>query len=569
MDREASSPVRDAARLAAIVRVAVAKGWGHYVERIGLVQLAPDEGPASDTGRSDAARLRAALEELGPTFVKFGQILSVRQDLLPEPFARELEHLQSNVPPFAAAEARSIVERELGAALTSAFARFDETPLAAASLAQVHRATLQDGTEVVVKIQRPDIEATIEADLSILRVLARLLDRHIARLRQFNLVGLVEEFAQTIRRELDFSQEGANAEAFAERNRGEPAIVVPKVFWSHTTRRVLTTSFSTGVAIDERSPADPAERRRLAATFMRLFLKHALEDGVFHADPHPGNVFRMPDGRFCFHDFGALGTLAPRDQENLRQLFLAIIARDAEWLADTYVAMGGVAGEFERPAFVRDLAQALERYYEAGAATPSFSAILAEFVQLGRKHHVRLIRETALVAKAFMTVEALAKTLDPEFDSIAAFRDYTGRLLVRLVRPDASAATLARAYRSLQAVRASVARLPVAVDGLLEDLKRGDLAVRVRHEQLEGLARELHRATNRLSFSLIIAALVIGSAIVLTVHAGPHFEDLPLLGIAGFGVAAVLGLAWTFLAVRAGRSGAGSGSDRPDRPRTD
>lgn len=553
MDRAASFPVRDIARLATILRVAAVKGWGRYVERIGLARLAADAAPAPDAIQTDAARLRAALEELGPTFVKFGQMLSVRQDLLPEPFARELQHLQSDVPPFPSPEARAIVERELGAGVESLFERFDEAPLAAASLCQVHRARLHDGTEVVVKIQRPGIAATIEADLSLLRFLARLLDRHVARLQQFNLVGLVEEFAETIRRELDFSQEGANGESFAVRNRDEPAVEVPRVFWQLTTPRVLTMAFSTGAPIDERHPPGPAERRRLAATLMRLFLTHVLEHGVFHADPHPGNIFVMPDGRLCFHDFGALGRLAVRDQENLRQLFLAVIARDPEWLADTYVAMGGVAEGFDRAAFVRDLGRALERYYGSGVATHSFSIILAEFVHLGREHHVRLLRETALVAKAFMIIEATTKTLDPEFDSIAAFRDYTSQLLADLARPDASAASLARMYRSLYAVRSSVARLPVAVDGLLEDLRHGGLAFRIRHERLEGLELALQRATNRLGFSLIIAALVIGSAIVLTVHAGPHFEDFPLLGVAGFGVAAALGLVWALLALRSGR----------------
>ena len=546
----AGLPVRELPRLAEIVRVAAAQGWGRYLERLGLARPAVAREPAPAQAQTDAQRLRAALEALGPTFVKFGQMLSVRADLFPEEIVAELRHLQSEARPFDGVAARAIVERELGAGVASLFTRFDEEPFAAASMAQVHRAWLRDGTEAAIKVQRPDIDETIASDLALLRYAARLLDRHVGRLRQYNLPGLVEEFADTITAELDFVREGANAERFAAANRDEPLVYVPPVFPELTTRRVLTMEFSHARTIDDATPADPAARRQLAVDLMRLFLTQVFEHGVFHADPHPGNVFLRSDGRLCFHDFGQLGRLGARDQENLRQLFLAVIARDAAWLGDTYLAMGGVEGELDREAFVRDLGRALEAYHGAAVAAPSFSAILAEFVRLGRVHHVRLVREIALAAKAFMTVEALARALDPEFDSLGAFRDYTGRLVATLLRPDTGAASVARGYRALAATRRAAADVPIAVARLLDELTGDGVALRVRHEALGDLERELARAANRLAFSLIVAAVVIGSAIVLAVHAGPHVSELPLIGLAGFALAAVLGLWWAVLALR-------------------
>lgn len=548
--QSAGIPYRDLPRLASVARIAVAKGWQRHVEQLGLRRLAPGDRETAAGTTSDAQRLREALQELGPTFVKFGQMLATRGDFFPESFVSELAKLRSEVPPFPGETARAIVERELGAPLAELFATFEETPFAAASIAQVHRATLAGGQAVVVKIQRPGIEETVASDLALLRYGAGLLDRNLAGLRQYSLPALVEEFADMIGQELDFTREAANTERFAEANAAEPAVWVPQVLWQRSSRRVLTMEYSTGVMMDVRHPRDAATRRRLAADLMRLFLANVFEHGVFHADPHAGNVFVLEDGRLCFHDFGALGRLNPRDQENLRQLFLAIVARDSTWLADTYLAMGGVEGTVDHAAFVRDIGVALELYYAAGARGQSFSAILSEFVRLGRVHRVRLVREGALVAKAFMTVESLAHELDPDFDSIEAFRRYSVRLFTNLLRPAADDAALARGYRSLSAARDALTALPIAVRKVLEQVGGEGLSVRIRHDALGGLDREIARAANRIAFGMIVAAVVVGASIVLTVHAGPHVEGLPLLGVAGFALAAALGLGWAVVVKR-------------------
>lgn len=337
-------PETELGRLADIAKVAAAQGLGRYAERLGLRR----HGAAASGPASDAARFRQTLEALGPTFVKLGQMMAGRSDIFPEELIAELGRLHEHAPEFAGDLARATVEAETGKRIEDLYASFDDRPMAAASMAQVHCATLFDGTEVIVKVQRPGIAATVEADIAVLRRLARLLGSAIPSLRALNLPDLVEELAETLRGELDFEREGRNAERFAALNADEPAVIVPRIFWHATTRRVLTMEHSPGGRIDA-APADAARKAETAQTLMRLFLVQVFEHGVFHGDPHPGNIFLLEDGRLCFHDFGALGELSPQVQEKLRELFLAVLARDAGWVASAYLGMGGPRASSSAP----------------------------------------------------------------------------------------------------------------------------------------------------------------------------------------------------------------------------
>jgi ubiquinone biosynthesis protein len=538
------------ARFAAIARVAAAKGWGRYVEELGF-GLGRGDAAAGGPPRTDAVRLREALEELGPTFVKFGQMLSQREDLFPAALVVELRNLQDRAGSFPAETARRIIEEDTGRTVTELFTVFDDQALAAASMAQVHCARLSDGTPVIVKVQRPGIADTVEGDIAVLRRVVRLASAVMPSLRAFNLPELVEEFAVTLRGELDFEHEGHNAERFAQANRDEPAVLVPRVYWHATSRRVLTMDHSPGRRIDQ---ADPAGYAEAAQTLMRLFLTQVFEHGVFHADPHPGNIFLLDDGRLCFHDFGALGEVSPRTQEGLRQLFLAVVARDPAWVASAYLGMGGATGELDRAAFVRDLSQALDRYYrQSGLGRQSFGAIIQEFITLGREHHIRLLRETTLLMRAFAELESLVRRLDPAFSSLAAFQAYSGRLLKQAFLPHPGVTQVAQAYRMLSTAREVAGEAPVTLRRLMGRLERGEPLFDIRHQSGGSLERHLLHASNRLAFALIVASIVIGSSILISTHAGPHWEGLPLLGVAGFVIGGVLGIAWAVIALRSGR----------------
>lgn len=541
-------------RMLEIARAFASAGWDQYVARLRVAKGDGHDDAVASTGGMNAQRLRETIEKLGPTFVKFGQLLSLRRDILPDAYIDELTKLQDDVAADRTMDVSAIIEAELGTPIGEAFASFAEKPFAAASMAQVYDATLPDGTAVVVKVQRSGIDATIRTDLGIMAVLARQLERHVAETRRFSPVELVDEFAQTILAELDFTREGRNADRFRANFRDDPAVYVPTIFWELTSPRVLTMERSPGHRAGEHDGGDLQAGPAFAQTLMRLFLEQVFEHGFFHGDPHPGNVFLLSDGRLCFHDFGIVGELTAEDREKLAELMLGVIARDAQWVAQAYFAMGVAGPEVDRRAFTRDVEDALAAFYTGIGVRPAFSEIMRQFIRLGQRHRIRLPRAFLAVSKAFMEVESQALDLDPRFNVIAALQAYAPQMLQQLLLPPAENLPWgANAWRELLAARRAMGELPELARGLAGTLREGRLGITVRHEELTGLEERIDRASNRLSFSLVIASVVVGSAILVSFHAGPHYEGVPLLGIAGFVIAGVLGLRWAFAVLRGGK----------------
>ncbi|SCK28387.1 ubiquinone biosynthesis protein [Variovorax sp. HW608] len=542
-------------RLLQILRALAGAGWTHYVERLRLRHAVFDAASETEkTSLRDAKRFREMLEGLGPAFVKFGQLLSLRRDMLPERCIDELQKLQDDVAIFSGHEARAIVERELAKPVVELFAEFDETPLAAASIGQVHTARLKDGTRVVVKVQRPGIEPVIHADVNIMRFLARRLELHVPESRRFGPSNLVEEFARLISDELDYHIEARNGDRLRENFKKDPDVFIPRIYWDLTSRRVLTMERSLGHKLAQQPPDLPGGRQ-VAEKLMRSFLKQVFEDGFFHGDPHPGNVFLLDDGRLCLHDFGIMGETSAHDQEVLGQLILAVSSADVAWMVDAYFEMGMAAEGVDRQAFTRDVTKALNAYYEAAGKGYSFGEIARQFAQLSQRHQIQLPRQFLLVSKAFMLIEAQALTMDPSFNALASLREYVPRLLRRhaLQGLNLPLADFSRGFRTLRSLRHAVASLPDMLNRAVEVLSSGRATLHIEHDQLQGLEGHIDRASNRLSLSLIIASLVIGSSIVMTFHSGPHYWGIPLLGLAGFVVATVMGLAWAIAILRSGK----------------
>ncbi len=540
-------------RLAHIASALTRFGFGRYVRRMRLHRAAGAVENATQSSR-DAANLRAMLESLGPTFVKFGQLLSLRRDILPDAYIDELTKLQDQVPPDALSDARGIVVEDLEAPVNTVYASFDDVPLAAASMAQVYCARLHDGTEVVVKVRRAGIEDTVHTDLNILFFLARQLERHVKESLRFSPLALATEFAETLIGELDFRREGRNADRFRQNFSGDTSVSVPRIFWALTTARILTMERSRGHRAQAAHSVVNEGGRALADTLLQTFLTQVFEHGFFHGDPHPGNVFLLDDGRLCFHDFGIVGRLQGDDQENLAQLMLGVAVNDHQWVTDAYFAMGVAGPDVDRNAFAQDVDDALAAFYSSVGHGPAFTEILRQFIHLSQRYRIHLPRVFLMVAKAFMEIESQALQLNPDFNIVTALQSFAPRLVKRLVVPDFSAASVSRSsYRTVRAARTAVEALPDIARQLIESLRDGKLSISLRHEQLTGMEERIERASNRISFSLIIASIVIASALVMAFHTGPHFWGLPVLGVAGFVIAGILGLRWSVSVMRSGR----------------
>lgn len=544
--------LKNIGRLEEIAAVLLKNGLGHFVDRINLkgqLSVKGAEG-AGAKNLSLAVRIRRALEELGPTFVKFGQVMSLRSDLLPDDLIAELRKLQDTVPPFPFEEVRAVVMEELGAPVKELFGTFNEEPLAAASIAQVHRATLKDGTEVVVKVERPGIEEVIRKDLDIMRGLARLCERYIPESARYDPAGLVDEFEKAITRELDFVLEGRSWERFRENFEGDLRVHVPRVIEDLTQRRVLTAEFSPGKKVSELPEEKGKKRHEIARRINDLYLTQILDHGFFHADPHPGNIFVMDDGSICFHDFGIVGELDGRMKEDLTDLFISFVERDMDGIVDAYLSMGVVDVEIDRETFKRDISDFINAYYRLPMKDFSFAEVMRNLIIIGKRYRIKVKRELLLLGKTFMGVESIVRSLDPEFNLVENIKPYAGAMMLRQITPSLSRKDI---YKTVRALNRLSKNLPEDITRILKNLNEKGFELKLRHEKLEDLETHIDRASNRLSFSLIIAAIIVGSSIVMQTHIGPSYNGIPLVGFSGYVMALILGLWLVWSIFRSGK----------------
>lgn len=554
---------RNWGRIRQIAQVFIAQGFGHLVAQMGLQRAVPfrrrlareelERIPEEETA---PVRLRRAFEQLGPTFIKLGQVLSGRPDLVTTAFADEFKKLRDEVPPFGFDEAKVIVEAELGSALDSLFMEFDPVPVAAASIAQVHKAVLNDGTKVVVKVRRPAIEKKLRQDISILMGIAGLLDKHVPESRIFNPTAIVEEFARTVRRELDFTIEADNAVRLAENFKDSRSLYIPEIYMEYTANGVLTMERLSGIRISEVAMLDVAgyDRKQLARNGAEAFFKQVLEDGFFHADPHSGNMFVMPDGRIGLVDFGIVGRLSEEDMEVIADTFLALVNKDFDGLVQQYINMGFVTEDVDldrfRHEFKHDLVELIEPLYGKKIKQISLSDYIDRVTRLALRHKLKFPSDLILMNKALLTIEGLGRELDPDFDFIEVAKPYTYRLIKKKYSPRRYSHRMRRRMLDLSDFFGS---LPRQARIIIRKFIKNDILVGMEVKGFERFIRDFDRSTNRISFALVIAAIIIGSSVIIHSGKGRIVFEYPFLGLFGYVLAGLLGLWLVWGIIRSGR----------------
>ena len=501
---------------------------------------------------SKAERMRLALEELGPTFIKLGQLLSTRPDLIPGDILIELRKLQDKVPGFSYDKVKEQIENSIELPMAEAFAEFSREPVAAASISQVHRARLHDGREVAVKVQRPDIEEEISTDIDIMFTLAELATKHISELEPYQPTLLVREFAKNIRLELDFHVEGRNIDRFAKNFAQDRTVHIPEVFWQRSSRRVLTLEWIDGIKIDELQSRPEAEfdQALLAARGADYILRQILEFGLFHGDPHPGNLFVLSNNVIAPIDFGLVGRLDDELAAALLEMVLAVLKKDVQALMRVLFKIGVVDEErVDLRELKGDLFDLMDRYAEVSLKDIHLKSLSRDFIRVINYHHIRFLPDFMLLLRVLISVEATARKLDPNFD----FFSHSAPLVEKLAKKRFSSEYMQKLVAAqLKEFASLVEIIPGTTREILKKLSRGHLKFEFEHLGLELFSRNLDRIANRISFTMVISAIIIASSLIMSADNGFKVFGYPLLGIIGYIMAGGLG---TWLAIAILRSG--------------
>ena len=534
-------------------------GFGDLVERLRIeqyievgLQMISRKKRERVEKLTRAERIRMALEELGPTFVKLGQILSSRPDLVSVDLLREFSKLQDKVPPFLFSEVKQIVQSELGFEPEALFDYFDEKPFASASIGQVHRAQLKDGEEIAIKVQRPGITKIIEVDLEIMLHLATLMERHVEEMVLHRPVKIVEEFARSLEREIDYTIEATSMERIAMYFLDNTDIYIPKVFRDWTTTRILTTEFIDGIKVSEidRLDASGLDRKIITARGADLLLNQVFKHGFFHADPHPGNIFILPDNVICLIDFGMMGSVDRHTKEKFVDVIDSVVRKDESRTAQALLKLTTWDEEPDIRFFEKDVSDFMMQHLYKPLKDIEIGKLLQHVMELASRHRLRIPPDIFLMMKALTTVEGVALILDPDFDMIKQTEPFVKWVMLERFTPKRIAGNIINlASEMMQFIQ----QFPKDTLEITRLLKKQKLSINFEHRGLENLLSTYDQISNRISFAIIIAALIIGSALIVISDVPPLFHGISLIGIVGFLAAAIMGM-WLLIAIlRKGR----------------
>jgi ubiquinone biosynthesis protein len=552
----ASTTTRNLGRISEIAQVAVKHGFGYFFETHRLTDLVPGrqrvtlEGSPSERGQ----HLREMLDELGPTFVKFGQLLSTRPDIVPPDILVELQALQDDVRPVPYEDVERVIREELELSVEQLFTEFEETPVAAASIGQVHRATLPNGHRVAVKVQRPNAPRQVEADLALLYQAARIARERVKALDFIDARQLVDEFARSIHQELDYRLEGRNADSFHHRFAGHPHVRIPRVYWSYTRARVLTLELLEGVQLADlpQEAWSMEERRRLAYLMTETWMTMIFRHGFFHGDPHPANIFVLDDGEVIgLVDFGQVGKLTDDDMSNLTRLFIDAANERIDQLPRRLGELGVRYPKEREEEFVAELREMYSRYYGASLSEIDPLQVIREAFQLIYRLNLRLPTRFVLLDKAIATLGSVGVDLYPDFNVFEVAKPYARSLMLERYTPRR---VLTRARTEGVALARIAREMPYQVHDLLEEVRDGQIEVGFVHKGLDEFMRKLDVAFNRLVIALVVVGGLIGSSLIgIFAKGGPHVLGVNVISIAGFAFSVVLGLWLLWGVVRSGR----------------
>jgi ubiquinone biosynthesis protein len=554
---------KNISRIRHIVNVFLKHGFGQFIEQLNLHRFIPLRKRFKMVSRWEGIerhtlpdRLRLAFGELGPSFIKLAQILSSRPDLITIEYANEFKKLQDKVPPFPSEQAKQVIESEFNVSVNDVFSDFEVSSVAAASIAQVHNATLQSGEKVIVKVQRPEIREILETDIVILGAIARLLLKYIPESKLFDPEGIVNEFARSVRKELDFVTEAKNAQRFQRNFSGSDDVYIPKIFTELLSGKVIVMERLEGVRIDDLAGIETMgiDKREIAQKGVDAYFKMIFEDGFFHADPHAGNISVMSDGKIGIMDFGIVGWLTPELMETMASAFLAILHKNFDKLVDIYIDLGLVTDEVDLEVFKKefkaDLVYLMEPLYDLSISEVNFPEYLEALTHLVIKHGLKVPADLLLMNRTILIVDNIGRQLDPGFNLMSAAEPYAAELVKKRMSPQR---LFDKSRDNLIEIGDLLIDTPKQVNRLLRKSLRDEVSFKIDPIGMDKLIKDIDRSSNRLAFSVVVGAIIVGSSMLMQSDIGGKILGMPTVGAIGFLVAIVLGLRLLISILRSGR----------------